>query len=115
MASRSFRITLCLAALLWVACTSSAAADMLQSRVVRIVDGDTLTLLVSEPDGQKRQTKIRLAGDAPESRQPWGMKAKQALSGYVFGRDVAVEWSKHDRYGRTVGKVLDGERDVNLA
>jgi len=26
-----------------------------------------------------------------------------------------VEWSKLDRYGRTVGKVLDGEKDVNLA
>jgi len=33
----------------------------------------------------------------------------------VFGRQVAVEWDKLDRYGRTLGKILDGERDVNLA
>ena len=26
-----------------------------------------------------------------------------------------MEWSKLDRYKRIVGKVLDGERDVNLA
>ena len=28
---------------------------------------------------------------------------------------MTVEWDKLDRYGRTVGKVLDGQRDVNLA
>jgi endonuclease YncB( thermonuclease family) len=37
------------------------------------------------------------------------------VSGYVFDRDVTVDWRKRDRYGRIVGKVLDGERDVNLA
>lgn len=61
-------------------------ADGLQGRVVRVVD--TLVLLVSTPDGQKRQEKIRLAGvDSPESGQPWGQRAKQALSGYAFGHD----------------------------
>ena len=44
-----------------------------------------------------------------------GQRAKQALSGYVFDRHVTVEWDKRDRYGRTIGKILDGERDVNLA
>ena len=95
----------------------AAVADTLSGRVVRAVDGDTLVLLVAGGAvGQQTQERIRLAAvDAPESNQPWGKKAKQALSGYVFGRDVTVEWSKRDRYGRIVGKVLDGERDVNLA
>ncbi len=62
-----------------------------------------------------KENKIRLAGiDCPERKQPWGQRAKQALSGYVFD-DVTVEWSKLDRYKRIVGKILDGERDVNLA
>ena len=79
-------------------------------RVVRIVD--TLVVL----DGGEQQHKVRLAGiDCPERKQPWGQRAKQALSGYVFDRDVTVDWGKRDRYGLIVGKVLDGERDVNLA
>jgi hypothetical protein len=41
--------------------------------------------------------------------------AKQALSDYAFNRQVTVEWGKLDRNGRTVGKVLDGQQDVNLA
>jgi endonuclease YncB( thermonuclease family) len=110
------RAALGLAAILWMAGTLAAVADTLSGRVVRVVDGDTIVLLVSSADGEKRQEKTRLSGvDAPESNQPWGQKAKQALSGYVFGHDVTVEWSKRDRYGRIVGKVLDGERDVNLA
>ena len=113
----TIRAALGLAAILWMACTLAAVADTLSGRVVRAVDGDTLVLLVAgRAVGQQTQERIRLAAvDAPESNQPWGKKAKQALSGYVFGRDVTVEWSKRDRYGRIVGKVLDGERDVNLA
>jgi endonuclease YncB( thermonuclease family) len=41
--------------------------------------------------------------------QPFGSKSKQVLSEAVFDRVVTVEWSKHDRYKRIVGKVtLDG-------
>lgn len=83
----------------------------LTGKVVRIVDGDTLVVL----DATNTQTKIRLAGiDCPEREQPWGQRAKQALSGYVFDQQVTVEWDKLDRYKRVVGKILDGEQDVNL-
>jgi endonuclease YncB( thermonuclease family) len=110
------RAALGLAAILWMACTVAAVADTLYGRVVRVVDGDTLILLVAGAGGQQTQERIRLAAvDAPERGQPWGEKAKQALAAHVFGRDVIVEWTKRDRFGRVVGKVLDGERDVNLA
>jgi hypothetical protein len=73
----------------------------LTGRVVRVVDGDTVVLL----DGSNTQHKIRLAGiDCPERKQPWGTRAKQALSDYVFDQRVTVEWSKLDRYKRVVGK-----------
>lgn len=50
-------------------------AETLVGKVVGVTDGDTITLLVD-----KTQVKIRLAGiDAPESKQPFGTKAKQAL------------------------------------
>ena len=57
---------------------------------MRIVDGDTLVVL----DAANTQTKIRLAGiDCPERKQPFGQRAKQALSDYVFNQQVTVEWT----------------------
>ena len=80
-----------------------AAADTLSGRVVRVVDGDTLVLLVSGHD----QERIRLAGiDCPERKQAFGTKAKEALARLAAGKEVTVEWEKRDRYGRVVGKVM---------
>lgn len=79
-------------------------------RVVGVTDGDTITVLF---DGS-RQEQVRLAQiDAPESGQPWGARAKQALSDRVFGQDVGIERTDTDRYGRTVAQVHIGERDIN--
>ncbi|MBK8168670.1 MAG: thermonuclease family protein [bacterium] len=84
-----------------------------QGKVVAITDGDTLTLLV--PDGSsQRQIKVRLGEiDAPESRQPYGTRAKQQLSDLVFSRPARVVVQDTDRYGRTVGRVYVGGFDVN--
>ena len=83
-----------------------STASTLQGRVVGVSDGDTVTVL----DAANKQHKIRLSGiDAPEKAQAYGQKSKESLSDMVFGKTVDVEWSKQDRYGRTVGKiVLDG-------
>ena len=89
---------------------SPAHAQTLVGRVVGVHDGDTLTLL----DAEKRQTKIRLAEiDTPESAQPYGSRAKQALSDLVFGKAVQVDVRDIDRYGRTVGRVSVNGTDVN--
>ena len=86
-------------------------AETLTGRVVAVADGDTLTVL----DAAHQQHKIRLAGiDAPETVQPFGQRSKQHLSDLAFNRQVKVEWSKRDRYGRTVGKLLVNGVDVNL-
>ena len=57
-------------------------------RVVAISDGDTLTLLV--PDGASfKQVKVRLGEiDTPESRQPYGNRARQALSDLAFDKQA---------------------------
>lgn len=79
--------------------------------MVGVADGDTITVLGTG----NRQARIRLQGiDAPESRQAFGQVSKQHLSDLIFGRQVVVEYEKTDRYGRTLGKVLTGGRDVNL-
>lgn len=84
----------------------------LEGKVVRVADGDTVTLL----DVDRRQHTIRLSGiDAPERLQPYGQQSRKHLAHGVLGKTVRVEYEKADRYGRLVGKVMDGERDANLA
>jgi endonuclease YncB( thermonuclease family) len=95
---------------LLLALASPALAEELRGRVVGITDGDTLTLLTPE----RREVKIRLAEiDTPESRQPYGTRARQALSDLAFRRDVRVDVQDTDRYGRTVGRIYAGRVDVN--
>lgn len=82
-----------------------------EGKVVGVSDGDTITVL----DKNNQQIKIRLEGiDAPESSQDFGEKAKQNLSDLIYGKVVQVFSSKKDKYGRTVGKILLGGRDINL-
>lgn len=86
--------------------------ETFQGKVVGISDGDTITVL----DSSKAQHKIRLAGiDAPERSQAFGERSKQHLSDLVFGKTVTVDWSKTDKYGRTVGKVIVNGQDANLS
>lgn len=95
-------------AVLW---SALVVAETLTGRVVGIADGDTVTVL----DASNRQHRIRLAGiDAPEKRQPYGMRAKENLSRLVFDKPVTVTWHKLDRYGRIVGKVEAGRVDAGL-
>jgi endonuclease YncB( thermonuclease family) len=92
--------------------SSAANWTITSGQVVGVIDGDTVTVLTSD----RTQQRIRLSGiDAPEKRQPFGQRAKQRLSDLAFGRHIAVEWSKKDRYGRVVGKLVHGGRDLNLA
>ena len=82
--------------LLLIACWSISSllhAQSIQGLVVSIADGDTLTVL----DAQKVQHKIRLAGiDTPERRQPFGQRAREALSALVFQKVVLVLTEKKD-------------------
>ena len=82
-------------------------------RVVGVSDGDTLTLLV--PDGARfKQVRVRLAEiDTPESHQPYGNRARQALSDLAFNQQARVVVQDTDRFGRTVGRVYVGDVDVN--
>ena len=89
----------------------SPAAQVLTGRVVRIADGDTVTIL----DSNNTQHRIRLQGiDAPESHQAFGTQSKKSLSQMVFDKDVTVEYDKTDRYGRLVGKIILDGTDINL-
>jgi micrococcal nuclease len=88
----------------------AAEPETFTAKVIGVSDGDTLTVL----DAAKVQTKIRLHGiDAPESKQDFGSRAKEALSSKVFGQEVRLVRRDVDRYGRTVADVYVGERHIN--
>lgn len=87
-----------------------ASAESIDCRVIGIADGDTFSCLVANRD----QVRVRLAEiDAPESGQPYGSHARQALSGFIFGKDVTLIVQDRDRYGRTVARVMVANVDVN--
>jgi len=86
-------------------------ASTLQGKVVSVADGDTIKVL----DETNTQHKIRLQGiDSPEKAQAFGQKSKQSLSQLVHNKQVAIEFQKKDKYGRTVGKVVFIDLDVCL-
>ena len=87
-------------------------ADCITGRVTRVSDGDTVWVT----DAAGGRHKIRLDRiDAPEKDQSWGGESASVLNGWIFGREVLVEYEKRDRYGRILGVVYDGTNDVNLA
>ena len=91
-----------LLALVCLLLAAPASADLLEGRVIRIADGDTLTVLTNS----QSQVKVRLASiDAPERGQPFGERSKQNLARLVAGKAVEIRWHKRDRYGRVVGQI----------
>ena len=92
-----------------VAC--NRAEEGLIGRVVKVSDGDTITVL----DSSKTQHKIRLQGiDAPEKSQAFRNASRKFLAGLVANREVRVAWSKRDRYQRILGTVFVDGKDANL-
>jgi len=96
----------CLAALL--AFAGLAHAELV-GPVVAIQDGDTIDVLVN-----RQPVRVRLAQiDAPEKRQAFGTRSRQALAELVFRQSVRVAETGRDRYGRVIGTVYLGSVDVN--
>ena len=82
---------------------------IITGKVVRIADGDTVTVLQNN-----QEYKIRLYGiDTPEKGQDFGTKAKEFTSGLVFKREVKVIQKDVDRYGRIVGIIYVGDTCIN--
>ena len=78
-------------------------------KVVGVSDGDTIKVL---KDG--KQVKVRLAAiDCPEKGQPYGQKARKFTASMVAGKVVKVWPTDADRYGRIVGYVFTGDKNLN--
>lgn len=92
--------------------TQAATAAPQTGKVVRILDGDTIEVLLTE-QSQFEVTRIRIAEiDAPESKQDFGSVSRKALSGICFNAVATFHLDKKDRYGRTISSVQCGQIDV---
>ncbi|MDC0288190.1 thermonuclease family protein, partial [Rubripirellula sp.] len=89
--------------------TPPKITEHLTGKVVSVTDGDTVTLLVNQ-----KALKVRLYGiDAPETKQSFGNKSKQALAAMVFGKVISLKKTGTDKYGRTLGIIHYRDSDVN--
>ena len=63
-------------------------AATVTGKVVKVADGDTITILVGTA-----QHRIRLQGiDAPERKQPFGRASSRSLSALVAGKQARGEY-----------------------
>src|SRR3970040_1841997 len=92
-----------------IAAAPSAALADFTGRVVKVSDGDTLTVLVN-----KEQVRVRLDGiDAPERGQAFGKRSRQSLSDLCAAKQAHVAERGKDRYGRTIGVVTCAAVEAN--
>ena len=78
-------------------------------RVVKVTDGDTLTVLVN-----RKQIRVRLDGiDAPEQGQAFGKRSRQSLSDMCAAKIAVIMDRGKDQYGRTIGRVSCAGADAN--
>ena len=78
-------------------------------QVVGVTDGDTFVVM---HDGQRVPVRLWQV-DAPESVQPFGSRARQALSRLVYQRQAQVRFVERDEQGRVVAQVTVDGRDIN--
>ena len=87
--------------------SGSAHADF-TGRVVRVHNGDTLTVLASG-----RQVRVRLDNiDAPELAQPFGKEARKSLADLCAGKEASVR-ETGSRSSLRLGWVTCADVDVN--
>lgn len=96
---------LCVWALLlpWTA----QASEVWAGWVSWVMDGDTVVLV---REGQQEPVKLRIDGlDAPETCQPGGLEAREALIRLALRKPVQVMDRGQDAYGRQIGRLsVDG-------
>ena len=88
-----------------------------QFKVVRVTDGDTIKVV----NNGKASTIRLVAIDAPETSkkknqpgQPFSKKSTKYFASLVLKKSVEVKSYSTDRYGRTLGVIFVGDKNVNL-
>ena len=86
------------------------SAEVRSGWVSWVMDGDTLLVVL---DGESEPVKVRIKDiDAPESCQPGGEAAREAMIALAMRQRVEVDRVAEDVYGRQVARVMRGELDL---
>jgi endonuclease YncB( thermonuclease family) len=80
-----------------------AKLKTINGEVIRVQDGDTLTVKTK----RDRLYKVRLANiDAPEISQPFGKQARRRVKDLVLKKTIRVDYIFKDKYGRLIGELI---------
>lgn len=102
-------ITLLLTLICGLACSQESPDYVLVGTVQRIVDGDTLDVLLDSGT-----IRVRMHGiDTPERGQAYFNEASDELHKIVSSKPVELSVITQDRYDRLVATVYAGDLDVN--
>jgi len=89
---------------------SQNTPETIVGRVVKVTDGDTVTLLTKD----NQQIRVRLEGiDAPERGQNFGNIATLCVRRLCEGKTVTVIKTGTDRYKRVLGILYVDNLNVN--
>jgi endonuclease YncB( thermonuclease family) len=98
-----------LAALACAIAASSALGAELRGTILRVEDGDTVTLLA-----QRREVRLRLDSiDAPELAQPFGKQSRKALAALCAGKQARVTQLNEDPVRGRIGRLRCGRVDAS--
>lgn len=84
-------------------CGYMAGDKTIQGTVVKVYDGDTIT--VQDSAGTKHSIRLDSI-DAPELAQTYGTFSQESLERSVLNQQVTIAYSKKDQYDRIVGTVF---------
>ena len=92
------------------------------SSVDRVVDSDTVDVIIDLGFDLKKKERVRLAGiDTPESRtrnleeKAMGLEAKDHLTDMLKGADkLIVKTEKDGKYGRMLGWIYADDNELSL-
>jgi endonuclease YncB( thermonuclease family) len=101
-------VKLLLGLLLCVICRSAQAEEFV-TKVIGLLDGDTV--LIHHGGGM---LKVRLVDiDAPEKDQPFGASSQRSLADMVLGKQVKFVSQAMDTYGRMIARLSVQGLEVN--
>ena len=92
-----------------VSMAAEAKLQAVSAEVLRVIDGDSITVRVDQTSYRIRLAEI----DAPEMDQAWGEESKSALQEKLENEEVAMEIIDVDRYSRLVARVFLNGRQIN--
>lgn len=82
------------------------------AKVLRVIDGDTIDLDIDLGFDVSFKTRVRLVGiDTPEKWHPYGKVVKAFLKQEIEGKEVYINVTKKDKYGRYLAKIYKSQSD----